>query len=224
MGYYNRRRKRKTYTREGQRLRSGFEARVWDNLRERAIDFEYEPKARKIPYIVPESKHKYNPDFYIPQSNIFIEVKGVLDSADRKKHLLIKQQHGDKFDIRFCFWRLATPIYPGSKTTVQKWSDDNGFLYCERVIPSLWFEPHTVSDAIEMENLKLMRANMTQEEFVKAYLESGKSLSPAKAMAEFNITRLAAVVHSIKKKHGLNIVKTMKRSFGERNYAEYHLV
>ena len=68
-----------------------------------------------------------------------------------------------------------------------------------------------------------MRQHMTQVEFVKSYLESGRAISPAKAIAEFNITRLAAVVHKLKNEYNMDIVKTFKRTFSQRNYAEYRL-
>ena len=73
------------------------------------------------------------------------------------------------------------------------------------------------------EKLNTMRKNMTQVEFVREYLMSGRSLSPAKAMAEWNITRLAAVVHKLKTEMNMPIVRNMRRTFSGRNYAEYSL-
>ena len=226
MTFYRRHKQTKTHIREGRRLRSSFEAKVWDSLRKSKVEFKYEPMEYRIHYVVPSRKVSYLPDFWIPSTNIFIEVKGLLDADDRKKHLLIKEQYGERFDIRFCFWSLKTPIYPGSSTTCQMWADANGFKYCEKTIPEDWFKAESIitNDDDDLERLKLMRQNMTQEEFVRKYLESGRGLSPAKAMAEFNITRLAAVVHKLKTKHGLPIEKTIRRSFNERNYAEYRLV
>jgi hypothetical protein len=63
---------------------------------------------------------------------------------------------------------------------------------------------------------------MTQEEFVKTYLKSGKRLTALKAMGEYNIFRLAAVIHKLRKQ-GFNIVSDTKRSAAGRNYEEYRL-
>ena len=130
----------KHHERDGQRLRSGFEAKVHDQLTINSVAFEYEPRDKQIEYVVPARKAHYLPDFYIPCSNIFIEVKGLLDSDDRKKHLLIKEQYGERFDIRFVFWSSKTPIYPGSKTTCGMWADANGFKWSDRKVPDSWFK------------------------------------------------------------------------------------
>ena len=66
--------------------RSGLEEKVSDSLRAFGIEPHYEEKY--LEYIVPESKHKYTPDFVLP-NGILIETKGVWDSEDRKKHILI---------------------------------------------------------------------------------------------------------------------------------------
>ena len=92
--------------------RSGLEEKVSDSLRAFGIEPHYEEKY--LEYIVPASKHKYTPDFVLP-NGILIETKGVWDSEDRKKHILIKAQHPE-LDIRFVFSRSKTPIYKGSKT------------------------------------------------------------------------------------------------------------
>lgn len=64
------------------------------------MSFSIEPKYEQyyLEYVVPESKHKYTPDFVLP-NGIIIETKGVWDAEDRKKHLLIKEQHPN-LDIR----------------------------------------------------------------------------------------------------------------------------
>lgn len=129
------------HERDGQRLRSGFEAKVWDQLKINQVTFEYEPSDKTIGYVIPARQAHYHPDFYIPCSNIYIEVKGLLDTDDRKKHLLIKEQYGDRYDIRFVFWSSNTPIYPGSKTTCGMWADANRFKWADRKVPDSWFKP-----------------------------------------------------------------------------------
>ena len=42
-----------------------------------------------IQYEKPATKHKYTPDFVLP-NGIIIEAKGIFEREDRQKHLLIK--------------------------------------------------------------------------------------------------------------------------------------
>jgi hypothetical protein len=63
---------------------------------------------------------------------------------------------------------------------------------------------------------------MTQQEKVLAYLKSGRRLTHVKALAEFSVVRLAAVVHALKKQ-GHDIKTNVKRTFNNTNYTEYYL-
>jgi hypothetical protein len=72
-------------------------------------------RRRRFPYITPATPHKYCPDFRLP-NGIYIETKGRFETADRKKHLLIKEQHPE-LDIRFVFTRSKSTISKTSKTT-----------------------------------------------------------------------------------------------------------
>ena len=101
--------------------RSGLEEVNSDLLKTFSIEPKYEQYY--LEYVVPESKHKYTPDFVLP-NGIIIETKGVWDAEDRKKHMLIKEQHPN-LDIRFVFSRSATPISKGSKTTYASFCDKN---------------------------------------------------------------------------------------------------
>lgn len=116
------------------KYRSGLEGVTAEWLRVRGIPVRYE--TLKIEYIVPEKAHKYTPDFILP-NGIIIETKGVLDSDDRAKHLLIKDQWPD-LDIRFVFSRSATPLYKGSPTTYAGWCRKYGFRFADRIIPDEW--------------------------------------------------------------------------------------
>jgi hypothetical protein len=69
-----------------ERYRSGFEVKVKKSLESRGIEFKYE--SEKLPYIVPESKHLYTPDFIVQTevgTTIYVEAKGNFTAADRKK-------------------------------------------------------------------------------------------------------------------------------------------
>lgn len=117
-----------------QAFRSGLEGVTAEWLRVRGIDFKYE--SFKIDYIVPTKAHKYTPDFLLP-NGIVVETKGVFDSSDRAKHLLIKAQHPE-YDIRFVFSNSNSPLYKGSPSTYASWCRKYGFQFADRTIPEDW--------------------------------------------------------------------------------------
>jgi len=131
-------------------LRSGLEDKVHAQLTKKKILFEYEPSDKKIVYIIPESTHKYTPDFVLTTASgntIYVETKGIWDSEDRKKHLLIRQQHPDK-DIRFVFTRSKARIRKGSKTTYADICNGMGrgvfknvkWMYADKLVPIEWLK------------------------------------------------------------------------------------
>lgn len=91
----------------------------------------------KIRYRVDEVR-KYTPDFVLP-NGIIIETKGRFTAADRKKHLLIKEQHPE-FDIRFVFSNSRTKLNKGAKSSYGEWCSKHGFLYADKVIPQEWLD------------------------------------------------------------------------------------
>jgi len=115
-------------------FRSGLEMQIDEALKSQGIDGEYEQHV--INYIKPETKHKYHPDFKLP-NGIFVETKGRFLAEDRKKHLLIKQQHPD-LDIRFLFQNSKTKISKSSKSTYADWCIKYGFQFADKVIPAEW--------------------------------------------------------------------------------------
>lgn len=116
--------------------RSGLEEKLAKQLQEAGVESDYE--SLTITYEVPASTHKYTPDFPLP-NGIIVESKGLFDADDRKKHLLVKQQH-PHLDIRFVFSRSSAPIYKGSKTTYGDWCRKNGFLFSDKLIPEAWLK------------------------------------------------------------------------------------
>lgn len=123
--------KKKTIT-----VKGGLERDTAIALKQQGIEFEYE--TRRIKYLIPATETTYTPDFILP-NGIIIETKGQFDSKDRKKHLLVKEQHPD-LDIRFVFWRANDPIYKGSKTTNAMWCEKHGFQWAQRKIPQEWID------------------------------------------------------------------------------------
>ena len=122
-------------------FRSGLERRAAEALEGLGRHFTYEEEV--IKYVKPERYSKYTPDFVVYKtdgSKMYIEMKGRFDTADRQKHLLIKQQHPDK-DIRIVFQNANTKISKTSKTTYAKWATDKGFKWADKgVIPQEWLD------------------------------------------------------------------------------------
>ena len=113
--------------------RSGLESKVSAQLSEAGVDFEYE--TFKIEYQVNETR-KYTPDFRLP-NGIIVETKGRFVAADRKKHLLVQQQHPD-LDIRFVFSNSKAKLNKGAKSTYADWCQKHGFLFADKTIPEEW--------------------------------------------------------------------------------------
>ena len=63
----------------------------------------------------------------------------------------------------------------------------------------------------------------SQNKQIKAWLESGKSLTPLDALALFNSFRLGARVFDLKNDYGMNIKTEMVEANGKR-FARYSLV
>ncbi len=114
--------------------RSGFENKVASALLEQKIKFQYE--VTQVKYIKPQTTHKYTVDFTLP-NGILIETKGRWTTEDRKKHLLIKDQHPE-LDIRFVFQNPNGKIRKGSKTSYGDYCDKYGILWADKEIPKAW--------------------------------------------------------------------------------------
>lgn len=118
--------------------RSGLEDKVSDQLKKSGVRFSYE--SMKISYRIDEVR-KYTPDFLLP-NGIIVETKGRFTAADRKKHLLIKEQHPE-FDIRFVFSNSRAKLNKGAKSSYGEWCDKHGFLYADKEIPTEWINETT---------------------------------------------------------------------------------
>lgn len=116
--------------------RSGLEETVARQLASEGLEANYE--SFRIPYMVPESLHKYTPDYDL-LNGIIIETKGRFMAADRKKHLLVKIQHPD-LDIRFVFSNPNAKLRKGSPTTYASWCEKHGFLYAGKTVPLEWVQ------------------------------------------------------------------------------------
>lgn len=116
-------------------FRSGLEDKIADSLTTQGIPFEYEQLV--INYIQPAKARKYTPDFVLLKNDIIIESKGRFMTADRQKHLMIKEQYPE-LDIRFVFSNSKARLSKISQTTYGDWCSKHGFLYADKEIPVSW--------------------------------------------------------------------------------------
>jgi Phage endonuclease I len=117
-------------------VRSGLEEALALQIDRAGVPVEYEEDILK--YNKPQRLSRYTPDFRLP-NGIRVEGKGLFTSADRVKHLLIKEQWPDE-DIRFVFSRSSQVLRKGSNTTYADWCVKHGFRYADKVIPTSWFK------------------------------------------------------------------------------------
>jgi hypothetical protein len=86
---------------------------------------------------------KYTPDWTLIVQpgghHIYIEFKGVLDRATRKKMKLVKKQH-PLLDIRLVFEKASNKIQKGSKTTYAMWAKQWGFPWADNHLPKEWLK------------------------------------------------------------------------------------
>lgn len=120
-------RKGETPARMAKRLgyRSAGEMLMVSFLERCKVKYLYEERTLQIEYIIPESNHKYLPDFCLKKKDgtiMYIDYKGEWDADDRKKHLLIQQQHPD-LDIRMVFERDPTKQYIGARGKSATYAD-----------------------------------------------------------------------------------------------------
>jgi len=95
----------------------------------------YETKV--LPYIIPESKHRYTPDWEVSPT-AFIETKGIFDATDRKKAILIREQHPD-ITILYVFSRNQK-LSKMSETTYGDWCDKHDLPWCVFSNKEVWLD------------------------------------------------------------------------------------
>jgi hypothetical protein len=117
-------------------VRSGLEESVCKDLSARGVKYEYE--SIRLKYTRPAKEHTYTPDIIL-SNGIILELKGRLTAEDRKKMLLVKNDHPD-LDIRFIFSSSRTKINKNSKTTYGDWAAKNGFPFHDKTVPEEWLK------------------------------------------------------------------------------------
>ena len=118
------------------KLRSGYERKIRKCLEQKEVDYTYESMV--IEYTVPETKHKYVPDFILP-NGVIVEGKGYWDAASRQKMARVTEQHPE-LDIRILFQR-NNAINKKSKTHYSDWCSKRGIKFAispQGLIPEEW--------------------------------------------------------------------------------------
>lgn len=114
--------------------RSGLEEAVGAQLKSQGVRYQYE--TLRIPFVQPVKPRHYTADYILP-NGIVIETKGRFVTADRQKHLLVKEQH-PHLDIRFVFSNSRTRISKQSQTTYAAWCLTKGFAFADKFVPPAW--------------------------------------------------------------------------------------
>lgn len=116
--------------------RSKLEERCEEILKAKTT-IEYEPE--RLPFTQPAVQRHYIPDFRLANGS-YIEIKGRLTLEDRKKMLLVKEQHPDKI-FRFIFGNGNNKLTKKSPTTYLEWATKNGFEAIDESmpIPEEWY-------------------------------------------------------------------------------------
>lgn len=116
-------------------FKSKFEAIVYSQLGE-GVTYETD----RIAFIQPAKKRFYKPDFKLAEK-VYLETKGKWDSADRQKHVWLKEQHPD-INIYLLFQNANQKLSKKSTTTYGDWATKNGLLWANHKegIPEEWLK------------------------------------------------------------------------------------
>jgi len=152
-------RAKKSQRTSNNRYRSGFESKLANQLKRSGVDFEYE--TLKIEY---RKVSTYTPDFILP-NGIIIEAKGVWTVEDRKKHLLVREQH-PHLDIRLVFMNAANKIRKGSDTTYACWCEKKGIKYANKTIPKTWLSQQRINPVTSAGQVTEQQSTMTEAPIV----------------------------------------------------------
>ena len=119
--------------------KSGLELKISEQITESEYPLRYETETLK--YMVPESTHKYTPDFVFTKrdgSLMYIETKGRWTTVDRKKMKYVLMAHPE-LDIRMVFQNPNQRISKASRTTYEMYANKLGIEHvAKQNIPTEW--------------------------------------------------------------------------------------
>ena len=131
---------------KGVKFKSTYEAKIAKALEDLGCEWKYE--CEKFPYQLPVSY--YTPDFWVKYPDgreEYIEVKGMLDSADRLKMRCVKEQHPD-LNISMHFMKEFNRLDAKSPTTYLEWAEKHGFKVRFFRGGETWFNGEEEEDAV----------------------------------------------------------------------------
>lgn len=131
---------------DGTLYQGGLEASFAEEMHANGASFQYSPF--RIPYVEPEKRRHYTPDF-VTAGGVIIETKGRFVTADRHKMLLVKELY-PALDIRFVFSNAKAKLSPKSKLTNADWCERYGFKWAHRHAPKSWFTEEVSDEAKEI--------------------------------------------------------------------------
>ncbi|CAB4217485.1 endonuclease I [uncultured Caudovirales phage] len=114
--------------------RSGLEDAFRDLCDKEGLHVEYE--ANSLPFTTPPQKRRYHPDWKV-SDKCYLETKGKFTAQDRKKAVLVKEQHPD-VRILYVFQRSKNTLSKSSKTTYGDWCDKAGIEWCTFSDTTYW--------------------------------------------------------------------------------------
>ncbi|EOQ01009.1 hypothetical protein [Bacillus cereus] len=94
---------------EAKMFRSTWERELAELLTSLGITYEFEP----IRYFYKAHKDSYLPDFYLPEYNTYIEVKGYYDKRSQKRCNLFRQYQGSQYGF-FLYMKEERDIVLGN--------------------------------------------------------------------------------------------------------------
>lgn len=140
-------RRNRVFPYKGHNFRSDYERRQARRLDKSGVKWEYETRQLDFSELINGgycpvcgSDHvlkdrKYTPDFYFPDTGIFVETKGRLDVDDRKKMIDVCSQSEE--DIRMVFMS-DNLLRRGGKMRYSRWAELKGIEYAIGDIPLEW--------------------------------------------------------------------------------------
>lgn len=115
--------------------KSGLEEKF--QIATKLLGWELPYEQDKIKYEIPASRHTYTPDFRVNE-NVFVETKGLWTAQDRKKALLVKEQH-PHITILYVLYRNQR-LTKSSGTTYLDWAKKKGLEACLFSDRAYWTE------------------------------------------------------------------------------------
>jgi hypothetical protein len=111
------------------KYRSGLEHLVAVLLERASITALHEKETLK--YLQPSVMRRYLVDFTFPENPaLIVEVKGRFTGADRKKMLLVKEQHPTR-KLVMLFGKSSNKLSKNSPTTYADWCDKNDIAWID---------------------------------------------------------------------------------------------